>query len=55
MENEIPPVNPIEELKEACFRLLGTLQNVNSESPEWQADFHSSMVKMDVAISTFKR
>lgn len=55
MENETPPIDPIEELKESCFRLLGTLQNIDSESTEWQKDFHTSMMKMDAAISTFKR
>ena len=48
-------LTPIEELKESCFRLLGTLQNEDPESPEWQKDFHASMVKMDAAISLFKR
>ena len=55
MENETPPIDPIEELKESCFRLLCTLQDIDSESPEWQKDFHTSMMKMDAAISTFKR
>ena len=48
-----PPRNPLTDLSEACFRLLGTLQNIEKEEQPDPEDFQTSMHKMSAAMRKF--
>ena len=48
-----PPIDPLDDLNEACFKLLGTLQNINKEDQTWHDDFQKSMITMSAAMNKF--
>lgn len=44
----------LDNLKEKCFLLLGTLQEPVLEDPKWNEKFISALVVMDKAMGVFK-
>ena len=52
-KDSTPPSDPISDLSEACFRLLGTLQNIEKEEQPDPEDFQTSMHKMSAAMRKF--
>lgn len=54
-DDPTPPSDPLSDLTEACFRLLGTLQNIEKEEQPDPKDFQTSMHKMSAAMQKFIR
>lgn len=46
-------INPIDNLTEACFRLLGVLRNENLDSDEGKEKFSKEMTNMANAMTPF--
>ena len=45
--------NPLDNLTEKTFRLLGTLQAVDVEDPQWQKEFGKALMEQYQSITPF--